>query len=322
MTDFFTLGNIQSKVYSILAGINTPQNYINAHHFIESMWLCYEPYADSHFLTEVKQSDSKFYQRFWEMYLACSLIEKEFSIESDDEGPDICIVLEGQKVWVEAIVPTKGEGENAVHIDSQTVPSQGEGKDESSILETDVYATKLQPEKIQLRYCSAVRDKYEKYKKYFEKEILSSTDCYIIAINGSWILSPFGKLLEEDEIPQIIKSVLPIGHSYIKISESTEEVIEQGYTYQDVIVKANSSKVSKDVFFDEAYAGISAILFSCVDAINYPKNFGDDFILIHNPLARNNLPQDFIKAGREYWVENSDLKFKDHRDQQLDQFSH
>jgi hypothetical protein len=320
MTDFFAPGNIHSKVYSTFADINTPQNYINAHHFIESMWLRYEPYADTHFLTEVKQSDAKFYQRFWEMYLACSLMEREFSIESDDEGPDICMAVEGRKVWFEAIVPTKGEGENAFRIDSQTGPAQGEGEDEVPILETNVDATKLRPEKIQLRYCSAVKDKYSKYKKYLEKEILSSTDFYIIAINGSWILSPFGKLLEEDGIPQIIKSVLPIGHSYIKISESGEDVIEQGYTYQNVIVKDNSSEVHKDVFFDEAYAGISAILFSYVDAINHPENFGDDFILIHNPLARNKLPQDFIKAGQEYWVENSDLKFKDHCYQQLDQF--
>jgi hypothetical protein len=318
MTDFFTPGNIQSKVYSTLADINTPQNYINAHHFIESMWLLYKPYADTHFLTEVKQSDSKFYQRFWEMYLACSLMEKEFSIESHDEGPDICTAIGIQKVWFEAIAPTKGEGENAIRIDCQTGPAKVAEEDKVSSLD----ATKFQPEKVQLRYCSAVKDKYNKYKKYLEKEILSSTDCYIIAINGSWILSPFGKLLEEDGIPQIIKSVLPIGHNYIKISESNEDVIEQGYTYQDVIVKANCSKVSKDVFFDEAYAGISAILFSYVDAINHPESFGDDFILIHNPLARNNLPQGFIKAGREYWVENSDLKFNDYRCQQLNQSSH
>jgi hypothetical protein len=316
MTDFFTPGNIQSKVYSIFADINTLQNHINAHHFIESMWLRYKPYADTHFLVEVKQSNEKFFQRFWEMYLACSLMEKEFSIKSHDKGPDICTAIGIQKVWLEAIAPTEGEGENAAFVDWLKAPSKGEREGQVSI-----DYVKFQPEKIQLRYCSAVESKYKKYKEYLEKGILSSTDCYIIAINGRLI--PLGELSEEEgRIPQIIKSVLSIGHSYIKISESNEDAIEQGYTYQNVIVKANCSEVYKDIFFDEAYAGISAILFSYVDAIHRPENFGDDFILIHNPLARNNLPQDFIKAGREYWVENSELKFKDHRYQQLDQFPH
>jgi hypothetical protein len=216
MTDFFTPGNIQSKVYSTFADINTPQNHINAHHFIESMWLLYKPYADSHFLTEVKQSNEKFCQRFWEMYLACSLMEKEFSITSYDKGPDICTAIRGQKVWLEAIAPTEGEGENAVRIDWQIAPTQSEQEGQ-----VPIDAVKFQPDKIQLRYRSAIDNKYEKYKKYLERKILSSTDCYIIAINGSLI--PLAGLLEEDGIPQIITSVLPIGHPYITISKKMKK---------------------------------------------------------------------------------------------------
>ena len=31
-----------------------------------------------------------------------------------------------------------------------------------------------------------------------------------------------------------------------------------------------------------------------------PDNMGEDFVLIHNPLATNRLPYGFLKVGREY----------------------
>ncbi|MHC5825466.1 MAG: hypothetical protein ACYT04_58860, partial [Nostoc sp.] len=56
------------------------------------------------------------------------------------------------------------------------------------------------------------------------------------------------------------------------------------------------------------YDGISAVLYSCVDVLNRPQEFGDDFVLLHNPLAKNKLERGFIKLGREYWVEKSILE--------------
>ena len=40
--------------------------------FAQRLWRIYHPYADSHFLTEIRRD---FHARFWEMYLTCALME-------------------------------------------------------------------------------------------------------------------------------------------------------------------------------------------------------------------------------------------------------
>jgi hypothetical protein len=40
--------------------------------FAERLWTQYHPYADAHFLTEIRRD---FHARFWEMYLTCTLLQ-------------------------------------------------------------------------------------------------------------------------------------------------------------------------------------------------------------------------------------------------------
>jgi hypothetical protein len=264
--------------------IRDEPKYSDDKKFIEEMWLQYEQYADIHFLNQAKID---FNQRIWEMYLACSLLFEGFSIDSKDKGPDILIDTGELKIWIEAIAPKPGAGEDAV------------SKQEFGTVR------EVPDEKIKLRYRSAIEEKYNKYKNYLKSKIVEPEDGYIIAINGSSIPSA----RREREIPRIIRSVLPFGNEFILIDSESNLPIDRFYNYQDISLKKSGSSVSTDIFLKPEYSGISAILFSFIDALNRPNKLGEDFVLLHNPIATRQLPKGFIKLGCEYWVDGSELKF-------------
>ena len=87
------------------------------------------------------------------------------------------------------------------------------------------------------------------------------------------------------------------------------------YSYRDKIEKKSSATVSTNVFLDPTYAGISAVLFCPLDMWHRPPNDAEvslSFTLIHNPMAKKNaLPHQWLKCGRECWVEENQLVIKD-----------
>lgn len=280
MTSFFCHETAEDNEYNV---IRDEPRFSQDKAFIEEMWSEYKQYADKHFLSESRKN---FKQRIWEMYLTCSLIAKGFSITSADKGPDILISKEGVVIWIEAVAPKAGTGNDAVtELQPQTIRD-------------------VPDDQIKLRYRSAIEEKYNiKYKKYLLDKIVKPNDCYIIAINGSAIPSA----RREIEIPRIIRSVLPFGNETLRINVEESEVLDRYYQYQDQVSKVSGSSVSTDIFLNHQYDGISAVLYSCVgvDSLNSPQELGDDFVLLHNPLAKNKLERGLIKLGREYWVENS-----------------
>lgn len=292
MTSFFSPGSAKDHEYEIVR--DTPK-YQKDRKFVEHIWIEYARYAEPNFLDQAKE---QFKQRFWEMYLAYSLIHKGLLIQhkSSSEGPDIHLKLECLDIWIEATTPNKGKSEDAV-VEREIVRLQHE--EFQNIPVHDV-----QDKEAILRYRSAIEDKYKDYKRYFKKGILKSESCYIIAVNGRGVLSP----PRETEIPRIIRSVLPFGNERITINTNTLEIVDRSYKYRDKLMKKNQVEIKTDIFCNSEYDCISAILFSCVDAVNRPEKLGDDFVLIHNPLAKNKLPLELVKLGREYWVENLTLR--------------
>lgn len=258
---------------------------------IEHMWSLYEPYADKNFLQKARKN---FHSRFWEMYLGYSLINKKLPLTLYDNrkgGPDLLISSGKLKIWLEAVAPTAGGGANVV-------PE----------IEIGVGSRAVPDEKIKLRYRSVIKEKYEKYHTYIKKQIILKDECYVIAVNGGAIPSAEKEL----DIPRIVRCVLPFGNEVIQIDINSLEVLDIHHQHQGTSYTESGSPVSTDIFFNSDYDGISAILFSNVDALNYPNYPGNDFVLIHNPVAKNPLPIGFIKLGREYWVENSTLKHSRH----------
>lgn len=80
--------------------------------FCESLWQRYSPYADRHFLAEIR---TQFNQRFWEMYLGVAILNHGYKLHRvGDHGPEFGIDINGRRYWLEAITPTSGEGPDAV----------------------------------------------------------------------------------------------------------------------------------------------------------------------------------------------------------------
>ncbi len=238
-----------------------------------SMWETFQPFADNHFVKEIKRD---FNARFWEMDLTCTLLELGYDVECPKPGPDVKIK---GNTWIEAICPSGG---------------QVNSPDKVPDIVTGI-AQAIRGELIELRFISAIIEKHRKYLGYLNKGVISKSEPYIIAINGNQI--PNARL--DFSMPHIVKAVLPIGSEYIAFDRESFEVVGGGYNHQASISKFNGSEIPTDIFLDEKYQGISAILYSCVDLCNRPEKSGQDYILIHNPLAKNPVKEGLLGVGRE-----------------------
>ena len=249
--------------------------------FIESLWGKYQNLADTHFLSD---ACNHFQERFWEMYLGVTLLEKGYGLNADlFKDPEFYFSLNDKKVWVEAVAPGLGEGVDAV---PELVPDTG--------------VHKFPEEKIILRIRNAIEGKHKKLLKYKEDKIVGSDDSFVLAINGARMgvqaaPAPVGKGIT----PLILKAVFPIGSPYGVWNEAGELVYE-GHTHRDAIEKKNKAEVSTDVFLDKRYSDISAIIYSGVNYCNYPEKVGENFQVVHNCLAEQPLGIGALGLGVEY----------------------
>jgi len=250
----------------------------------EDLWAKYHSYADRHFLVEISKD---FDARFWEMYLACTLMDSGYAISSADRGPDIGIKRNTKIIWIEAITPTGGE------------PSSHDSVPDLRMRPGFVVAQEVPDRQITLRYCASIREKYcVKYFKYVKDGIVSNDDCYVIALNGcriNWSRIDY-------EPPRIVRSVLPFGWQVVTVDTASHKIVKRSYQYREYLRKESGSQVETNIFVKPEYEHISAVMFSNVDVANRTPVAGDDFIIVRNPLALKQLPDGFPKLGREYWA--------------------
>jgi len=132
--------------------------------FIEELWSQFYQLADPLFREDAR---NHFLQRFWEMYLAVTLIEQGFDLHRQgDEGPEFYAVVGNSRIWFEAIAPFPGIGPDQV---PQPI------SDEFS---------EVPIEKILLRFTNAFDEKRKRYAAALEKGIVSAEDFYVLAINS------------------------------------------------------------------------------------------------------------------------------------------
>jgi len=258
---------------------------------LEKLWARYEPYADSNFRTAIA---SDFHSRFWEMYLAVTLLDLGFQLrprrEMGEEGPDICISSAETNIWIEAIACGASPSDNT---------ESENGFDENGFESVD--------ESVILRYTSAIDEKFRKYGKYVNRGIVSNSEPFLIAVNGSRVPFSLPDNNPSDRIPNIIKAVLPFGNYAIWVDPETNRIVKDGYTYREEIVKLSGNKVSTNIFLNPKYTGVSGILFSNLDISKPREKYGDDLLFFRNPIALNPLPAGWLKAGIEYRLEGKKL---------------
>jgi type I restriction enzyme S subunit len=254
--------------------------------FVEQLWLEYEEYADANYIEEFPR---QLHRRFWEMYLACSLLYKRHKLcpRERDIGPDTCVEIHGGRIWLEATAPGPGTGPDALV--------------ESKCRDKMAYVPE---EKVVLRYRSAIESKIGKWREYVEKEIIDAKGPYIVALNGREIP---GAWPDDDEIPLIIRTVFPFGDPFAVYDLQDHASVQGGILYQDKIIKRSGAQVLTDIFFSKEYSGISGVLFSNVNLWHYPRKLGSDFLFIHNYRSKNPVPLGWLGLGIEFWWEEDGL---------------
>lgn len=270
---FFLPGIAQDISYR---NVRDKEHWKTARAFTEELWQIYRPYADDH-----AQSDAKahFLQRFWEMYVTCTLIKQGFEIKRvGNEGPEFYFIYEGRRFWVEAIAPGSGNGPDYV-------PETEPGK-----------AYRVPTDKVLLRFTHALLEKHRKYKIDLEKGIVKPDDQIILAINSRGIPhAPYGS-----DLPYLIKAFLPFGDLTYAFDRETMELKDQYHQWRENVRKVSGANVPTTCFLSTEYTAFSAAIHSGVDCDNRPLNLGKDFIVLHNPSAANKLPENLFSWCRQY----------------------
>lgn len=257
--------------------------------FVMRLWEVANIYLDPDFLVKLP---NQFHQHFWELYLAASLLEIGLPLEhsNSSDGPDICIRSDSDSyIWVEAVTALAGQGVDAVQ------------KAECGV------SRSVPDDQIKLRLLNAFDKKSKKYDVYKEKNWIGSEDPYIIAINAAQV--PSARL--EREMPRIVRSLLPLGHPVLHLDKETHNIVNTSYEYQGNVIKASGMGPKTTSFLNPEFSGISAVIYSCADTVNYPTEISRSLLLFHNPLAVNPIPLGFLKKGHEYWIEDQYLRIKD-----------
>jgi len=275
------------ELYRIIRDEKRPE-VVEFKSYMENLWNIYYPYADKDFRLQLAHD---FHARFWEMYLTCTLISKSFNVVPKlkrAEGPDILIEDSSRRIFLEAVAPSEGCDDNP-----DKVPKLKSNE-----------ATRVPDTEITLRYSGVIADKYKKYHTYLNQGIISAPDSYVIALNSCKIDTAIVDKTATNDLPRIIKAVLPLGNKEVSISKLSGATVDWRYQYRPNIYRSSGSVVPTDLFLRPEYANLSGILYSRSDVANHPNRMGDDFILVHNPKSTQNaIPHEYFKLGVEYFVE-------------------
>lgn len=257
---------------------------------LDKMWRQYEPYADSDFKANFR---SKPYERFWEMYVSIKLMDEgkrlrlrdEFGKKERNKGPDICILEEGRKIWIEAVCPGLGEDEKP-----DSVP--GIGPEISNEITHPV-----PKRQIHLRVTNALTSKVKKLKKYLENGLISKKDSCVIAISGSQFLD----LSSSDCPPEVLFAVYPLGAPHVEFSNENEAAGVK-YFSSSFILKESGAAVDRSAFLDRKNGIVSGLIWS-VRRIGDFCVYSHDLQFIHNAIATRPFPKNWVRWHNEFVAE-------------------
>jgi hypothetical protein len=197
-----------------------------------------------------------------------SLIDRGLVVERyGDEGPEFFILVDGRRLWIEAIAPGPGKGPDRV-------PELTYGGE----------AVEVPVEKILLRFTNALAEKRSRYLTARTKGIIGAQDMYVLAVNSRGIPhAPY-----KSSLPYFIQALLPIGPLTAEFDVKTGDLTRSFYAYRPLVQKITGAGVSTRAFLEaEQSFFCSAVLHSAVGCANHPSKLGDDFLVLHNPVAVN-----------------------------------
>lgn len=232
----------------------------------EMMYEIYAPYADNHFLSDLKKH---FHERTWEMFIGYTLIKHDIPFTSTNIGPDILIETPEGKIWIEAVACNTGDGEDRVPAMVYEV------------------ATSVPENEMAIRIANSLDVKLKKYQKYITEGTVSLDDILIIAVNAGI----FNHIIDGD-MPLILKPLFAIGHRTLSLPIGGEGPTKAGISTRTFIEKRNGSKVPMTFFLEKEHNIISAVIYNSKTVLNQDEPAGSNMMVIRNPLAIKPLAED------------------------------
>jgi len=253
---------------------------------IEGLWLAAHPYLATN---APERASVSFHPEYWELFLAAALLRRGHQLvptrnRHRDRAPDFEIAP--GCTWVEAIAVGPGAGADAV---------------EEGVLGQ---AREVPDDPIKLRLTAALFQKDQKRKSYLDRQLIQAADPFVVGINAALIPSS----VLEWQVPRVVRSVFGVGPQVVSVNVQTGEFSSGGFAPAQFVAKKSGEQIPMTAFLSTFSAGISAIVYSCDDALNSYGEPGDDFVAIHNPMAVNPLAVGSLGCPREYWFDGTVIR--------------
>jgi hypothetical protein len=270
--------------------------------FLEDLWTQYSQYVTEHgkFIAGMKAQP---FTRIWEMYLGCALSECGLVLEAKGEkGPDI--KLSNPCIWVEAVVSTDGSSATGIQPAS-SVPEV--------LLHESMWGGPPEDEII-WRCATSIDGKRKRFARYLEGGAVTQTESCVIGLNvHKTSFAQHDHQYTENHIPLIAKVLFGYGNCVaLQLHDRrglSPTVSIDGFHYQ--YRSRVSQGVPTDIFLQDEASAVSALIVSKEGFWSWhhriPKSLGESFMVIHNPLARNPLPRQWLRNGHELWIEQGQL---------------
>ncbi|MBK8458607.1 MAG: hypothetical protein IPL47_17005 [Phyllobacteriaceae bacterium] len=256
-----------------------------ARQLCEDLWDDFEPYADPEFLCEVRD---KFDERFWEMDLTVTLKRLGFKVTCPKPGPDVGIVVDGQRIWFEAVSPSRGAEGSPDQVPKARYDGSVQGVPNAQMI---------------LRYLSSISEKFERqYPKWLQTGAVAKEDAFVIALNPSRLGFEYADTIP----PRILQAAFPVGNAFISISPANLTPPKTGFEVRRALAKNSGALVDTGVFLHDGYQALSGLLVSRVDAFSWVEGLGADFQLLPNPVASVPLPAKFRLPGTYFAVSETE----------------
>lgn len=216
---------------------------------MESLWRIYQPFASPDFQYQLLADDDKFYSLTWELMLGATLLEKGYHLKPsiNDKRPDLCLILEGKRIWIECCLPTGGNPLKPSSITETVLTSDGEFEWHD-----------VDPNKSILRCTQVLSEKKRQHLRWIAKGVCNQDEPFLIALNGLNLqLGIFNSSL-----PQILRALYATGDMYDVFDSKDSEYRESGYHYRPTIAKSEKTSTSTAFFLETENSHISGVLFS------------------------------------------------------------
>lgn len=251
---------------------------------LDDMWLRYEPYADHDFKEAFARDPAA---RFWEMHLGCKLLAAGKTLlaasarKREGGQPDLCVLEEGRRIWIEAIAPEAGSAGPDQVLGPKPI-NEGGGLAAAPVRQ------------VQLRATSALLTKSRVIEKYLAQGTIAPEDVRLIAIGAG----RFGSLVQDDPLPLAMSVVFPLGAPYMTIDLDSGALVDEGFRFSPEIARSGTP-IPRTAFLDARFAHVSGLVWSRM-GIGFLGQPDRPLTLVHNPLAQRPLPQRWGVWDREY----------------------